>query len=394
MKKLTFIGETPREALKKATEACGEDAIVVHTKEIKSKTKNNPGIYEVVVVKEDVLEGVEKRTTMSRDIKRPRPEKSDELLEIRKQNSYLLKEIEKLNKNMSTIQMTLYNQLTDGSADKFIVPPEFMSVYNSLIASKIERELVEKIVQTMVKTIPMEGKDREDKIEKMFNSLLGKMIKTKETKEEEKTKKLTILFGPTGVGKTTTIAKMGMALKNKNPERNIGLVNLDTFRVGAEKQALEYGKKFGFNVANASHAKELIQIITRKMKKESVIMIDTAGSGQYDNDKIEAINSFLNYNKKMRIEKTLLIPANIKYDDMMEIYSGFKGLGIDSVIFTKLDETNSYGNIFTFLYNTRLKVSHFTTGQQVPSDIEEANKEWFITKMLKNNIFEKLQKRD
>jgi len=394
MKQLTFMGETPKEALTKATDACGEDAMVVSTKKIKEKTKDAPSIYEVVVIKEDVTQNIGKRRVRERQVNIPGVERSDDLMEVRKQNNYLLKEIEKLNKSMSTIQMTLYNQLTNGQADDFIVPPEFLNIYNSLISSKIERELVHKIIQTMIKAIPMESKDTDEKIEKVMNGLLNKMIKTKETVEEEDKKKLMILFGPTGVGKTTTIAKIGMEIKAKDSSKRIGLVNLDTFRVGAEKQAIEYGKKFGFNVANASHAKELIQIITKKMKNEKVIMIDTAGSGQYDNDKIEAINEFLNYNKKMRIEKSLLIPANIKYDDMMEIYEGFKGLGIDSVIFTKLDETNSYGNIFTFLYNTRLKVSHFTTGQQVPNDIEEAKKNWFLDKLMKASEESKIEKRN
>lgn len=397
MKQLTFMGTTPSEALKKATEVCGEEATVVSTKKIKEATASSPSIYEVVVVQEG--EGSARRVS-PRQSSLPKGRdsqdivKSDELIEIRKQNSFLIKEIEKLNRNMNTIQMTLYNQIMNGRGDRFIVPPEFMSIYNQLIASRIEEELVKKIIQTMMKTTSLENKSSGEKVERILNDLLKKMLKVKEPAASDSgMKKLMMFFGPTGVGKTTTIAKIGMGLKEADKNKKIGLVNLDTFRVGADKQVAEYGSKFGFNVANAAAAKELINIITRKMKKESVIMIDTAGSSQYDNEKIAAINEFLEYNKKMRIEKSLLIPANIKYDDMMEIYERFRHLKIDNVIFTKLDETSTYGNIFTFLYNTKLKVSHFTVGQQVPSDIKDADKKWFLDRLFgEGQIFAK--KRD
>jgi len=384
MKQFTFIGKTPSEALNKALESCGENAEVVSTKKIKEKTSRTNGVYEVVVVVNDEnLENVveRKRVKPKREVA-PRQEESRAISDLREQNQTLMLEIEKMNRNMYNIQETIMNSLT--SSSDIIIPPEFIDVYNLLKDISFEEELRNQIIKILVKTTPIKYKSDQNKIESILKDLLKKMIKpTNEKIIEAREKKVIIFFGPTGVGKTTTMAKVGSRLKSKNKDLSIGLVNLDTYRVGAEKQIEIYADNLKMKFETIKEPKQLIKTISSKMREENYILIDTAGSGQYDNEKIKVIKDFLEYNKRIKIDRYLVIPANIKYNDMIAIYESFKYLDINDVIFTKTDETRDFGNIFTFLYKTKLRPIYLTTGQTVPTDIELAEKDMFVDLLLK-----------
>ncbi len=113
---------------------------------------------------------------------------------------------------------------------------------------------------------------------------------------------------------------------------------------------------------------DLIEALLR-LKDCNYIFIDTAGSSQYDVDKIELINEYQNRIEELPIEKILVLPANVKQSDLIDIYANYSRLNIDYLTFTKLDETRSFGNLISFAHKTKKSITYFSIGQNVPDDL-------------------------
>ena len=188
--------------------------------------------------------------------------------------------------------------------------------------------------------------------------------------------RINILVGTTGVGKTTTVAKLTgwSALKGVNPD-DIALINLDNYRVGAQEQLGFYAKSMGVDYYCPSTADDLKNVINSLTFKK-LIFIDTAGSSPYDSQKlldtVEYCKSIDNSLKTL--SATLVVSVTSKYEDLKDIYEHFSFLNIDSVIATKFDETKNVGNLIAFLLDTKLPVSFLSIGQEVPIDLEIATK--------------------
>jgi flagellar biosynthesis protein FlhF len=188
--------------------------------------------------------------------------------------------------------------------------------------------------------------------------------------------RINILVGPTGVGKTTTIAKLTgwAALKGLNPDA-IALINLDNFRVGAYEQLGYYAKTMGVDYYCPQKPEELGELIDSLHTKE-LILIDTAGSSPYD---LEKLLNTVKYCKSIdesldTLSATLVVSVTSKYSDLKDIYEHFSFLNIDNLIATKFDETKNVGNLIAFLLDTKLPVSFLSVGQEVPIDFEIATK--------------------
>ena len=118
------------------------------------------------------------------------------------------------------------------------------------------------------------------------------------------------------------------------------------------------------------------------LRQNDYILIDTVGSSQHDKEKIEKLQSFLNINTYSEISVNLVLSAVTKYDDLMDIYKNFSILPIDTFVFTKLDETKTYGNIFSLLLEVKKPVSYFSIGQEVPDDLIVANSDYLLKGIL------------
>jgi len=122
---------------------------------------------------------------------------------------------------------------------------------------------------------------------------------------------------------------------------------------------------------------ELSEAIMR-LKDCHYILIDTAGGSQYDMDKIELINEYQEHLTETPIEKMLVLPANVKTTDLYEIYNSYSTLHIHNLVFTKLDETISYGNLISFAHKTKKSICYLSVGQNVPDDLHEASGDYLI----------------
>jgi flagellar biosynthesis protein FlhF len=189
--------------------------------------------------------------------------------------------------------------------------------------------------------------------------------------EESKTaKRRTIaLVGPTGSGKTTTLAKMAAdaALKKR---KKVAVISTDTYRIGAVEQLRIYAKIIGVPLLIAGTPKELANAVARNQEAD-FIFVDTTGRSPQDAEQDAELREQL---KGLRgLETHLVLSATAKDRDLWESIRRFWPVSIDSLIFTRLDETKEVGTLFNQAVRSRKPLSYFSTGQRVPEDLEAAN---------------------
>ena len=174
------------------------------------------------------------------------------------------------------------------------------------------------------------------------------------------------LVGPTGVGKTTTIAKLAAKFILKNGPRQVALITTDNYRIGAHEQLSTYGRILGVPVRVASSATELCNLINGFADKR-LILIDTAGMSQRDMKLVEQINTL--QQSGQAIKSYLVMSAATEYKAMNEIIKAFQVFEPQASILTKLDEAVTIGSAISSIIEHNLPLSFITDGQQVPEDM-------------------------
>ncbi len=200
--------------------------------------------------------------------------------------------------------------------------------------------------------------------------------------EDLSQKKIMMLIGSTGVGKTTTIAKLAAryTLLLDRPLK-VALVNLDTFRVGAYEQLEHYASQMQITHIKVERVDAFSDVL-HQLKAYDVILVDTAGISPYDTGKLIKTIEFLKSTGDHEIETSLVISATAKREDVMDIYEHFSFLDIGSAILTKFDETKKVGGLFSFLIEKQIPVSYISKGQLVPDDLEVADREKLMDRFV------------
>jgi len=185
------------------------------------------------------------------------------------------------------------------------------------------------------------------------------------------------LVGPTGVGKTTTIAKLAAGFSQVHGKDQVALISTDTFRIAGFEQLATYGKIIGCQVSLAKDSQAL-DVLLQQYSKKKLILIDTAGMGQRDMRLAEQLTALVS-NARVRIRNYLVIAANTQQGVMQENVDRFKKVPLSGCIYTKLDESISIGEIITTSIQNGLPIGYLTDGQRVPEDIKVANAEKLVT---------------
>ncbi|MQP77453.1 flagellar biosynthesis protein FlhF [Stenotrophomonas sp. MYb238] len=177
------------------------------------------------------------------------------------------------------------------------------------------------------------------------------------------------LVGPTGAGKTTTIAKLASRFAEAHAARDVALVTTDTQRIGAREQLYGFGRQLGIAVHEASSGTNLNQLLER-LADYKLVLIDTAGLGQRD----RALTAQLQWLRAAGQIRTLLVlPANTGFQDMDEVVRRFGAANPQGLVLTKLDETGRFGSALSVAVDHHLPITWVTDGQDVPEDLHRAS---------------------
>ena len=179
------------------------------------------------------------------------------------------------------------------------------------------------------------------------------------------------LLGPTGVGKTTTIAKLAARFAMKYGAEQVALITTDHYRIGAHEQLQTYGRIMGCLVRPVSDVEELSAALYQ-LRNRRLVLIDTAGMGQRDVRLTEQLDTLVK-NAKVRIRSYLVMSATSQRRVMQEAVDHFRRIPLSGCILTKLDESLNLGEVINVCIQNALPISYITDGQRVPEDIQVAN---------------------
>ena len=177
------------------------------------------------------------------------------------------------------------------------------------------------------------------------------------------------LVGPTGAGKTTTIAKLAARFAEEHAPRDIALVTTDTRRIGAREQLYGFGRQLGIAVHEAESGSDLGQLLQR-LADYKLVLIDTAGMGQRDRGLLGQLQWL---RAAGQIRTLLTLPANLGFQDMDEVVRRFAPARPEGLVLTKLDETSRFGSALSVAVDHQLPITWVADGQQVPVDLQRAS---------------------
>ncbi len=415
MKILTFTGKTPSEALKKAKlHPSYNQMIHIDTKEIQKKSLGREPLYEILMgIEEEAEHETYKNVNAIAKDGRPLAQKSADVLydisyaakqiskiaDVRdplygyqeqapqsmlepKELKEIKSEIAKLGDKVKIIQNMFWDEKAP-DLDSHI-PSEFAEIYRLASQSGMNREHLDAIMRMTLEHMPFKMRENSATVKRYFQTILRKMVPVRlESTPSIGNKKVIMLVGPTGVGKTTSVAKLAARYSYLMEKKyKVGLIVLDTYRIGAVEQLMQYARMMKLGIETVVDPLDFASALD-SLKYCDYILIDTMGSSPYDRNKIEKIYECLSTSdSKYNIDVVLVMPSSIKYEDLKATYENFSTLNVDTLMFTKLDETRGFGNIFSLAYETKKPISYFSVGQEVPEDLVSASSDFLVDCLL------------
>ncbi len=258
------------------------------------------------------------------------------------------------------------------------VHPQFPQLYAQLVEAEIASDLARELLDQLPDMSGWNLQARTHMAESALRALMtDKIICSGPITLTPGRMKTVALIGPTGVGKTTTIAKLAAQFALVENHR-VGLLTMDTYRIAAVEQLKTYGQIINIPVRVAYSPNEILPAL-EEFADYDLVLIDTAGRSQKHIMQLGELKTLL---EKAECEAHLVLAASTKERDLQDQIARFRESGVDRLIFTKLDETRSYGTLFSAAIRSGLPVSYLTTGQKVPEDIEVADASRIVSFVL------------
>jgi flagellar biosynthesis protein FlhF len=271
-------------------------------------------------------------------------------------------------KNETSATGTITTDVSGTGHEAHSLPPVVMAVEERLVDNEVDKRLASAIVQSVwqeLKDQPIDADTMNAKVKERIAAML-RCVPPWDFAKPKPT--VVALVGPTGVGKTTTLAKIA-ANYSLIAGADVALITLDTYRIAAVEQLRTYARIIGIPLKIAETPKEVRRGVESWSRKD-LILIDTAGTSQRDTKRLQEVGIALE--PLTGVERHLVFSVTTRYRDLADIIRRFDQIGFDRLIATKLDETNCYGNLLTAYALARRPFSFLTDGQGVPECIQVA----------------------
>jgi len=372
-----YYGKSVHAALEKAKAELGPDAILLHTRTLKSSVLGGSTVEVIVAVDREAPSEIDEVIGDEEEKIEEPVERAKAILTAnsyrRAKGGYELKHIgEELSEIRDLLHILLSNVKREQSLD---LPETVQGIYEKFIKSELDPAIAYDLAKGLEPCFSDNGK----LINERLAELIGKATKFNGGITLQGEMKSVALIGPTGVGKTTTIAKLGAYFKLKL-KRKVAFLTIDTYRIAAVQQLQIYADIMRSPLKVADDPEELVREV-ESLSDHDLILIDTPGRSHYDAARIGEIEGFIAV--LPQVEVYLLISASTRSREIYEILNGFGSVGVDGLIFTKLDEASCFGSIVNAAIRSGKPLSYFTTGQDVAGDIEVATVERVTSLLLR-----------
>ncbi|WP_167956859.1 flagellar biosynthesis protein FlhF [Anaerosporobacter faecicola] len=403
-----FQAETEKEAILLAKEELGKDAIVTNIKTIKpkgiykffkpSKVEITAAVDDTVNYEEDSLlssfqklisenqnaaQGEGKGSTFDVKVAEEKRESDNTLFEdvkstyssaIEKRLDNLQNLIEKQIKPTVQPEEEKKEEIDSSSDNEYI-----KLIYKQMLLNEVDEKFANKIISEIESTL-QKGAPVDNILTSIYQKIVLKLGQPETIELGEQKPKFVFFIGPTGVGKTTTIAKIASGFKmNKNTK--MALVTSDTYRIAAVEQLRIYANILGVPLKVIYSAEELMQS-KEEFNDYDIVLIDTAGRSHKNTEQKDDLESLLNTIDDSMKEIYLVLSATTKYKDLVRITETYSTIANYRIIFTKLDETICMGNILNVRMMTGAPLSYAAWGQNVPNDIGRLDAQFVAKKLL------------
>ena len=401
MKYIKVTGETHADALSQLRKRYGTDVIILNEKVISPKTffakltNKKHFMIEAAIQEKNQQLLPDRQPTIHKEFKQSalnttsKQEKNQFLEEIKKQlptKSYTasdgkVDEIHKLQDDIQTIK-NLVSELTyrprkSTGIETTLLPRTLHVLQEHLIQQDTPPEVTAEIINIIQKEIPEKGWDVPAEVHRKADTIISQLFPCDSS---IKNKMAISLIGTTGIGKTTTIAKLASKLKLKD-KKKVGLISLDNYRIAATEQMRIYAKILDIPFSPCASKEQLQEAMLQS--KVDVMLIDTAGTSPTNKRDIQKLYSLFESSamEKYSFDHHLVLAANNRYEDVTEIINAFSIFNFDRIILTKIDETNRLGHLIKIAKEVQKPFSFFTDGQSVPDAFREADPN-FLSRLI------------
>lgn len=392
-----FQGKTEQDAVEAAKKELGNGVVVMNVKELNKK--GFLALFKRKMV--EVTVALEEEPDRVLPVKKEAPAKGPdpkiyEALEsiIREKDEGTDKVIEEKLESLQSLlekqlQMTGTEKEADEEDEESAKEPEdsnerflkllYHTMLENEISEKYANQVIDELDQMLKPNMPIDYI-----LSNVYQKMILKFGQSSTITPGTRKPKLIYFIGPTGVGKTTTIAKLASKY-TVDEKRKVALFTTDTYRIAAAEQLRTYANilEVPFRVIyTVDEMREGIE----EFRKFDYILVDTTGHSHQNEEQQAAMKEIIHaVDESLEKEIYLVVSATTKYKDLVNIADNYSAITDYKLIFTKLDETTSLGNLFNLKLYTGAQMSYITCGQNVPDDIEEFNPQKTVKTLLGGN---------
>jgi flagellar biosynthesis protein FlhF len=357
-------------ALAKVKRDLGKDAVILHTRTVRERSwwrRGGKPVIEITATRESIR----LRRPARPPIIGPGSRMGNPMTEgaVAEMNTADPPSLRKLAGEVSSLTRMVELLLAESKrAHTKDLPQPLYESYCLLVESQVAEELATQLIDEIKGMVPRTRWQDAQAMHAALTSRIAEMIPAGGPLAVAKSGKpyVVALIGPTGVGKTTTIAKLA-ARHSLGMNQKVGLITIDTYRIAAVDQLKTYAEILNLPLKVVLTPNELSEAIA-ELSDRDLILIDTAGRSQNDTMRLNQLRTFLAEARTDEIH--LVLSTTSQEANLLQAAERFCRLGVDRIIFTKLDESVGFGVILNVLKRVNRKLSYLTNGQEVPDNIE------------------------